>query len=47
LNPHNDMDMNTVGRRSGKISMPTENKAVLPAEDKRYQNLQHIVNTIE
>lgn len=47
LNPHNELDMNTGGGRSGKISMPTENKAVLLAGDKRYQNLQHIVNTIE
>lgn len=47
LNPHNDMEMNTGAGRSGKISMPTENKAVLLAGDKRYQNLQHIVNTIE
>ncbi|MEK5207497.1 transcriptional regulator [Psychrobacillus sp. FSL H8-0510] len=47
LNPHNDMEMNTGGGRSGKISMPTENKAVLLASDKLYQNLQHIVNTIE
>ncbi|TQR16334.1 hypothetical protein [Psychrobacillus vulpis] len=47
LNPHNDLEMNTGGGQSGKVSMPTENKAVLLAGDKRYQNLQHIVNTIE
>lgn len=47
LNPFEESDMNTGGGRSNKISMPTENKAILLASDKLYQNLKYIVNTIE
>jgi len=47
LKPKNEIEMNTGGGRSGKMSTPTENKAILLAGDKRFQNLQQIVNTIE
>jgi hypothetical protein len=39
--------LNTGGGRSGKVSAPRENKAILLLEDKLFQNLQHIVNTID
>ena len=43
MNPPNDMEKNTGGERSRKVSTPTENKAILLLEDKLYR----IVNTID
>lgn len=45
LNPHQEHEQ--VGSRGNKISDTTGNRAILLAEDDRYQHLQKIVNTID
>lgn len=46
LNPHNPEDMN-ITVKSNKIGNITQSKAIILAEDKKYQNLQHIVKSID
>lgn len=40
-------DTNIGGGKANKISTPTEQKAIILAEDVKYQNLKRIVTTIE
>lgn len=44
LNPHQEHEQ--VGSRGNKISDTTGNRAIILAEDKNYQYLQNIVNSI-
>ena len=46
LNPHQENEKN-VGGKGSNISNPTENKAIILAEDREYQNLKSIIETIE
>ena len=47
LNPHNETDTNIGGGKSNKISNPTERKAIILAENKKYSNLKSIVEGID
>jgi len=47
LNPHQEQDSNIGGGKSGKISDTTFQKATALLEDKQYNNLKNIVETIE
>jgi len=47
LNPHQEQDTNIGGGKSGKISDTTFQKATALLEDKQYNNLKNIVETIE
>lgn len=47
LNPHNEADTNIGGGKSNKISNPTERKAIILADNKKYSNLKSIVEGID
>jgi len=47
LNPEREEDNNIGGGRSSKISDKTAQRAIILAEDKAYQNLKNIIETIE
>lgn len=47
LHPESETDTNIGGGKSNKISDSTGRKAIVLAEDSRYQHLKNIVNTIE
>lgn len=47
LNPHNETDSNIGGGKANRISDTTGNRAMVLADDRIYQNLKNIINTIE
>ena len=47
INAYQETDTNIGGGKSNRISDTTGNKAIILAEDKKYQNLKDIVYTIE
>jgi len=47
LNPHQEQDTNIGGGRGGNISDTTFQKANALLEDRQYQNLKNIVETID
>ena len=47
LNAYQEADTNIGGGKANRISDTTGNKAIVLAEDMKYQNLKRIVHTIE
>ena len=47
LNPHQEQDTNIGGGKGGNISDTTFQKATALLEDRQYQNLKNIVQTID
>lgn len=47
LNPHNETDSNIGGGKANRITDTTGNRAMVLADDRIYQNLKNIINTIE
>lgn len=47
LNPTVEVDENIGSSSSGNISKPTERDAIRLVEDKLYQNLKHIVHSVD